>query len=169
MYTQRQQPSTPYDGLGLLPAFVVGSIPAVADWLGGHSSLYNATVQAIPVYGTQALAGDVCAYMVLKSWSGDQTFCRYAIDHCHDYYLGTKIGQAGPCGAADSSTKAAAKAQADAVDSKRPDVANAARTVLAGGPMPTAPASGSSGGGRYSRIRPSRAPRRRSLATRFPP
>lgn len=122
-------------GVGIAPAVValaVKELPAVQNWLNGHSDLYTTTLQVIPEYGKAAAAGDVCAYIVLRAWSGEQTFCRYAIDHCHSYYLGTSIGQAGPCGAADSTTKSAAAQAFRAVDAQRPDMLAAAQDLVAG-------------------------------------
>lgn len=95
---------------------------AVWDWLFGHSDQYDATVNAIPHFGQLARQGDACAYVVLRAWAGEQLFCRYAIDRCHEYYLGTSIGQPGPCGAAGS-VKDDARREAEAVLRARPDVA----------------------------------------------
>ncbi len=65
---------------------------------------------------------------MLKSLSGDQAYCREAIDICHQ--IGTHVGQAGPCGGADSKTKDAARAAWQAVD--------AARSVAPNGSQPGA-------------------------------
>lgn len=135
--------------LGIAPALVVAAEPIVANWLFGHSQSYKDMRAAVPVYEQAAMAGDVCAYMTLRAWSGEQTYCRYAVANCHAYYFNTETNYMGPCGAADNSSKALARSAFQAVDNARPDMAIAAQAALNGDPLPATVARivSSSGGG----------------------
>lgn len=112
--------------LGIAPLIVADAIAIgekeLASLFAGHSALYKDTQSAIPLLQSAAIAGNVCAYVVLKSLSGDQAFCRLAIDQCHQ--IGTYVGEPGPCGAADNATKDMARAAWQAVDANPSAFAN---------------------------------------------
>jgi len=89
--------------LGIAPAVAaaaISALPALREWVSGHSTTYRQVEAAIPELGRRALAGDLAAMAVLLAWDGNQQYCRMAIDDFHDYMIGTNVGDPGPCGVA---------------------------------------------------------------------
>jgi hypothetical protein len=126
-------------GLGIVPILVgvavdlgVKEIKAI---FAGHSATYEETLQLIPTLQQEATQqSNVCAYIVLQSLSGNQAYCRAAIDTCGQ--IGTTPGEPGPCGGSGDETKSAARSAVVAVNQNNPTVA--AQAANAVGTVPDA-------------------------------
>lgn len=121
--------------LGIAPVVVgavIQAVPAISEWVTGHSDMYTAMQAAIPQLGQRAITnGDVCAYIVVRAWSGDETWCPLANRSCGPYEINMRPGDTGPCGAAPG-LKALARDWRARIEQQAPNVSAAGVALFNG-------------------------------------